>query len=146
MTAISRKQRSRTYLSSKTETATPSLSTMVASSRKRRSWSYIGWKELAFISLFMAALLSSITMLKLAIRSDWGTDHHNLLIDPPRPSPSASLAYRQSYGFFNDISDRNWKLIRQRAQRAHKIVEQEPQLMPGSSPSTWYPNDLEVSP
>jgi hypothetical protein len=143
----SRKQRSRTHLSSKTETATPSLS-MVASSRKRRSWSSIGWKELIFISLFIAGLVSSITMFRLAILCDWGTrtDQHHLSIDPPRKSPSMSLAYRQSYGFFNDISDQNWKLIQQRAQRAHTIVEQEPQLMPGSSPFSWYPNDLEVSP
>jgi hypothetical protein len=146
MTAISsRKQRSGTNIRLKPETTTPRQSlSMLASCRKRKSWSYISWKELVFISLFIASLLSSITLFRLATLSDWDADHQYLLIDPRTP-PSASLAYRQSYGFFNDILDHNWRLLQQRAQRAHKIVEYEPQLIPGNSPSTWYPNDLEVS-
>jgi hypothetical protein len=132
------------------ETATPSL-TMVASIRKRRSWSYNRPQELILLALFIAVLLSSISLFRSATLSDWNVDHDCLSIDPPilsRPS-SASLAYRQSYGFFNDISDQNWRLIQQRAQRVHTLVEQEHRLMPGSSrdsPSMWYPNDLEVSP
>jgi hypothetical protein len=136
---ISPKQRSGTNIRLK-----QSLS-MLASSRKRKSWSYISWKEPVFISLFIAILLSLITSFRLAtLYSDWDADHQYFLIDPPTP-PSTSLASRQSYGFFNDILDHNWRLIQHRAQLAHKIVEYEPQLIPGNSPSTWYPNDPEVS-
>lgn len=146
--AISRKQRPGISIRSKPEAATPSLTNTMASSRKRRSWSCIRWKELIFISIFIAGLLSSTTMFRLATLSEWDADHQYLSIDPP-PRPSlGTLAYRQSYGFFNDISDRNWRLIQQRAQRAHTLVEQEPQSTLGNnrdSPSTWYPNDLEVS-
>jgi hypothetical protein len=152
MTARSRKETSGTSIRSKPETATPSI-TLMASSRKRRSWPCMRWKwkELILLSLFIAALLSSLTLLRSATLSEWDADHDCLSMDPPlllRRS-SASLANRQSYGFFNDISDRNWMLIQQRAQQAHTIVEQEHRLMPGTnraSPSMWYPNDLEVSP
>jgi hypothetical protein len=144
MSVINRKQRSGTSIRYKPETAPPSLTTM-ASSRKRRSWSYIRWKELMFLSLFISFLLGWIKIL-----SNWNVDHQYLPIDPLIPSrpSSTSLAYSQSYGFFSNISDRNWKLIQQRSQRAHSLVEQEPRLTPGSnrdSPSMWYPNDLEVS-
>jgi hypothetical protein len=150
MTAKCRKETSRTSIRSNPETATPSI-TMMASSRKRRSRSYMFWKELFYLCLFLAALQSFITIFRSAALFDWDVDHQSLSIDPPilsRPS-LASLADRQSYGFFNDISDWNWVLIQQRAQRAHTIVEQEHRLTPVTnrdSPSTWYPNDLEVSP
>jgi hypothetical protein len=150
MTARCRKEISRTSIRSKPEKATMSL-TIMASIRKQKRGTSIRWKELISLSLFIAALLSSLRIFRSGALSDWNVDHQYLRKDPPirsRPS-SASLAYRQSYGFFNDISDQNWRLIQQRAQRVHTLVEQEHRLMPGSSrdsPSMWYPNDLEVSP
>jgi hypothetical protein len=150
MTARYREQKSGTYIYSKAETATPSL-TMLARSRKPKQGTYISLKRLFFLSSIIVFLLNSITIFRNPILSDWDVDHNYISIDPPilsRPS-WASLAYRQSYGFFNDISDPNWRRIQQRAQRAHKLVEKGHRLMSGTNrngPSMWYPNDLEVSP
>jgi hypothetical protein len=149
MPARCREQRSGTCIYSKAETATPSR-TMLAKSQKPTQGTYFNFKKLIILSLIIAFLLNSITIFRSTILSDWDVDHDQLSIDPPilsRPS-WASLAYRQSYGFFNDISDPNWRRIQQRAQRAHKLVEKEHRLLSGTNrngPSMWYPNDLEVS-
>jgi hypothetical protein len=152
MTARFRKERSGTSIRSKPETATPSkTNNVMANRRKRRLSPCRRWKEMLLLFLFLAVLLSSIKLLRSVRLVDWDGGNQYLAIDQSlrsRPS-SASLAYRQSYGLFNDISDFNWGLMQQRAQRAHEIVEQEDALMPDNNrdnPSSWYPNDLEVSP
>jgi hypothetical protein len=124
---------------------------MAAQNQKRKSATSISSTQLIYLIIFIAVLQTSITVFRSGTLSNFGADNHLRSIQAPllsKASPT-SLAYRQSYGFFNDISDQNWKRIQQGAQRAHTLVEKEHRSMPETStdsPSMWYPNDLEVSP
>jgi hypothetical protein len=124
---------------------------MEAQNRIRKSATSIRTTQLIYLIIFIAVLQTSITVFRSGTLSDFGADNHLRSIQAPIHSKASppSLAYRQSYGFFSDISDRNWKRLQQGAQRAHTLVEKDHRSVPETStdsPSMWYPNDLEVSP
>jgi acetylglutamate kinase len=125
---------------------------MAAQNQKRKSATSIRSTQLLYLIIFVAVLHTSVNLFLGATLSDFGADnHHHRSIDAPLLSKASpmDLAYRQSYGFFNDISDQNWKRLQQGAQRAHTLVEKKHRSMPETrheSPSAWYPNDLWVSP
>jgi hypothetical protein len=53
-----------------------------------------------------------------------------------------TLAQDQSYGFFDDIDDFNWKMMQERAMRRHNHRFIDP-LKFRSEPSRWYMNNYE---
>jgi hypothetical protein len=124
---------------------------MAAQNRKWKSATSIRSTQLVYLIIFIAVLHTSVNLFLGNSLSGCGADNRLRLIDAPLLSQPSSmdLAYRQSYGFFNDISDQNWKRLQQGAQRAHTLLEKKHRSMPETShesPSAWYPNDLWVSP
>jgi len=59
------------------------------------------------------------------------------------PSPSIGLAFTQSYGFFNDITDESWERMQD---RARNMVQYEHESWPEKgyeNPIQWYLNNLQ---
>jgi hypothetical protein len=108
-------------------------------------------KKLVFLALFVVAVQSVISLFLGFTLSECDDD-------PGRKSSpgvldaitsvSTALAYRESYGFFDDITDSSWMLMKQRAQRTHSLVVKDHRLAPEAnqeSPTEWYRNDLQVN-
>lgn len=55
---------------------------------------------------------------------------------------SYTLAYQQSYGFFDDIDDYNWKLMQDRVMQRNNHNFKDP-LKFRSEPARWYMNNYE---
>jgi hypothetical protein len=115
-------------------------------------------KQLLFISLVITALLSSLSLFHAVRYSECSshfadTDVATLLLPPSLlySSPavvSTSLAFKQSYGLFNDIPDQRWELIRQRAHEVHGHILKNPSSKPKvetDSPIIEYLSNQEVS-
>jgi hypothetical protein len=82
----------------------------------------------SFLLVVLVVLLRNYTML-FHETIDIGS-YLNILPAPPLEadryrslaSASTSLASRQSYEFFNDIPDRNWKYMQENAERTHNSI------------------------
>jgi hypothetical protein len=81
----------------------------------------------AFLLVLLVVLLRGYMMLFHEINIG---SYLNILPAPPveadrygsPASASTSLASRQSYGFFNDIPDRDWKHMQENAERTHNSI------------------------
>jgi hypothetical protein len=93
-------------------------------------------KQLIFISLVITALLSSLLRLhdlrQYELSSSFVDSDVATLLPLLISSPavvSTSLAFKQSYGLFNDIPDQRWELMRQRAHEEHTFGQKDPSSM-----------------
>jgi hypothetical protein len=103
---------------------------------KRRQWTI---SQLLVIALIVAVLLSSLSLFHAVISSecsshfvDTGFATHlppSLLSSSPAVV-STSLAFKQSYGLFNDIPDQRWELMRKGAHEVHGHILKNPSCKP----------------
>jgi hypothetical protein len=127
-------------------------------SRQRRSWSMpVTSRSLTVLFLAISAFVFFLNSCK----------EYEFIISQPQPQqPTASqvlttfpgnrlrgalIAYQQSYGFFDDILDHNWRLMQERAWSSlHVKVQALPDILHSSNHEnptlvSSYLNNLQVS-
>jgi hypothetical protein len=98
-----------------------------------------------FVAIFIAYLAGMQTGL-ISSHSAQVADspHSNAIVATARGGSDSSykLAFEQSYGFFDDITDYNWKLMQERAKTRinHKFGSN---LKFYEEPARWYMNNFE---
>jgi hypothetical protein len=111
--------------------------------------------QLVFVTLIITVLISSLLQLHVLQFSDCISDFvHNDVAKTLREvhvsSPavlSTSLASQQSYDLFNDIPDKRWDLMRERAHGDHTNVQKDASSMPNirkDNPIIEYLSNLKV--
>lgn len=114
--------------------------------RNKGSFSHLVWL-VAVIIAFVVGVQTGLISSHSATVANTGTS--SALITSTKKSVGGSgakdsfkLAFEQSYGFFDDISDYNWKLMKQRAQSRinHKFASSTKFY---SEPARWYMNNFE---
>jgi hypothetical protein len=105
----------------------------------------------AFLLAILVVFLRSSMMLFDAADFDYLDGVHPALsLETQRlgspASASTSLASKQSYGFFNDIPDRNWKYMQEKAKRTHDSIRKTRSSRPpteGESSTSQILNSLQ---
>lgn len=126
---------------------------------KRKLWSptrqIVTLALAAAVSLSSVSLFHGLTLSDCAFFLDANAVLPPLSMSPPPPhasqhnKASTSLAYVQSYGLIDDVSDKSWELIRKRAHEAHTFTSSDPQAekerIEHDNPVEWYLGSREVS-
>jgi hypothetical protein len=112
--------------------------------------------QLILVALVIAVLLNQLSLFHTEIKSecssyfvdtDVATHLPPSLLTSSPSVVSTSLAFKQSYGLFNDIPDQIWKLMRKGAHEEHTYVPKDPSAMPKiqhDNPTHEYMSNLKV--
>jgi hypothetical protein len=113
---------------------------------KRRQWRSI-WYLTQFIGA-LAVLFYSVALIKLSTVSKCDQDVNMMVIHPNefngQNTKTRTLSSRQSYGFFDDISDDSWKLQQERARASRMYANPENPEEYYQYPIYWYTQNLQV--
>jgi Methyltransferase domain len=104
----------------------------------RRPTQRPGGRILLFSLVCVAFTLAVIYMSASSVQTDTGS--------PPLASflsPSTSLAYQDSNGFFVDVLDTAWKLQREKARTKTHYFDNNAPLRNANSAGYWYANNLQ---
>jgi hypothetical protein len=111
-------------------------------------------KMLATIAVGVAVIFSSVSFYSSsflgnctgegAAMSPYGTQEPAMLAGS-RVRMATSLSAKESYGWFDDISDEGWQLMKLRARTAIQYMNPLKPQTGYENPITWYLNNLQVS-
>jgi hypothetical protein len=106
--------------------------------------------QLILIALVIAVILSQLSLFHAVINAECSSSFVDTDWEVLTSSPSVvstSLAFKQSYGLFNDIPDQRWELMRKGAHDEHGYALTNPSSKPKiehDNPIIEYLSKIEV--